>query len=208
MASSELQQGLTDLLQKTEALIDLLNASIEDAGRLQDEVSHDTKLMVHMASESVLVANGLLDLIQRDLQTKLNRPKPRETAPEGLTAPTQDHPAAPNERLALLSKQFDVPSIDLDAVTDIPPKTLGMLTIEVVRRHRAIPLEIGKGLEHDTLTVAMSNPHDIFAIDDLKFFTGHKVEVRVALQEAIDRAIERFYTEPFKRMTGELPDDL
>src|SRR5947209_1901708 len=93
-----------------------------------------------------------------------------------------------DELTAFLSKQYGVPSINLaefevslDVITLIPP--------ELAKRHQLIPVNRTGA----TLIVAMSDPSNIYAIDDLKFRTGLNIEVVVASEVAIDEAIQRYY---------------
>jgi type IV pilus assembly protein PilB len=89
-----------------------------------------------------------------------------------------------------LSKQYGVPSINL-AEFDIDPEVIKLVPEEVCRKHMTIPVD----RQGATLIVAMSDPSNIFAIDELKFSTGLGVEVVVASEVAIEEAIERYYAE-------------
>ena len=94
-----------------------------------------------------------------------------------------------NELTAFLSKQYGVPSIDL-AEFDIEPDIIKLIPKEVVVKHQVIPVN----RTGSTLIVAMADPSNIFAIDDVKFLTGYNVEVVVASEQAIEGAIEKYYT--------------
>lgn len=94
-----------------------------------------------------------------------------------------------NELTAFLSKQYGVPSIDL-AEFDIEPDIIKLIPKEVVTKHQVIPVN----RTGSTLIVAMADPSNIFAIDDVKFLTGYNVEVVVASEQAIEGAIEKYYT--------------
>ncbi|MEA5115874.1 MAG: type IV-A pilus assembly ATPase PilB [Geobacteraceae bacterium] len=92
------------------------------------------------------------------------------------------------ELTAFLSKQYSVPSINL-ADFDIDPAVVKLIPVEVVQKYQAIPVN----RSGSTLILAMSDPSNIFAIDDIKFMTGYNVEVVVASDSGIKSAIDRFY---------------
>ncbi|HOI15510.1 MAG TPA: type IV-A pilus assembly ATPase PilB [Geobacteraceae bacterium] len=92
------------------------------------------------------------------------------------------------ELTAFLSKQYSVPSINL-AEFDIDPAVVKLLPSDVVQKYQAIPVNRAGS----TLILAMSDPSNIFAIDDIKFMTGYNVEVVVASDSGIKSAIDKFY---------------
>ncbi|MBN95564.1 MAG: type IV-A pilus assembly ATPase PilB [Deltaproteobacteria bacterium] len=94
-----------------------------------------------------------------------------------------------NELTAFLSKQYGVPSIDLNEF-DIEPDIIKLIPKEVVLKHQIVPVN----RTGSTLIVAMADPSNIFAIDDIKFLTGYNVEVVVASEQAIEGAVEKYYT--------------
>ncbi len=90
--------------------------------------------------------------------------------------------------VSFLSKQFGVPSINL-ADYNIAPSVLKLIPAEMAKKYLIIPVaRVGA-----TLTVAMADPSNIFAIDDIKFMTGYNVEVVVATEESITSAIAKYY---------------
>jgi type IV pilus assembly protein PilB len=89
---------------------------------------------------------------------------------------------------AFLSRQYGVPSINLGEF-DIDPQVSKLISAEVVKKYQLIPISRAGS----TLIVAMSDPSNIFAIDDLKFMTGYNVEVVVATEANIKAAIDRCY---------------
>ncbi len=90
--------------------------------------------------------------------------------------------------LNFLSKQYHVPSINLDDF-EIEADIIKLLNEEVVGKHQVIPVHRAGA----SLVVAMADPSNIFAIDDIKFLTGYNVEVVVASETQITRAIEKYY---------------
>ncbi len=94
-----------------------------------------------------------------------------------------------NELIAFLSKQYSVPSINLSEF-EIDAEVLKVLPKEVVTRHQVIPVN----RTGSTLIVAMADPSNIYAVDDIKFITGLKIDVVVASEQAIAESIEKYYT--------------
>ena len=93
-----------------------------------------------------------------------------------------------HQLVAYLSKQYGVPAINLDQF-DISIDILKSVSRESAIKHKLIPIN----KSGSTLVVAMSDPSNIFAVDDLKFATGHNIEVVVTSERSIRNAIERFY---------------
>jgi type IV pilus assembly protein PilB len=87
-----------------------------------------------------------------------------------------------------LSKQYGVPSIDLEEF-DIEENIISLIPKEVAQKHQVIPVNRSGA----TLTVAMSDPSNILAIDDLKFLTGYNIQVVVAPEASIHQSFERYY---------------
>jgi len=94
-----------------------------------------------------------------------------------------------NELTAFLSKQYGVPSISL-ADIELDPEVLKLIPKEVVTRHQVIPVNKSGSV----LIIAMADPSNIYAIDDIKFITKFHIEVVVASEQAIAEAIEKYYT--------------
>jgi type IV pilus assembly protein PilB len=90
--------------------------------------------------------------------------------------------------VAFLSKQFGVPSINI-AEYNIDPAVSKLIPMDMARKYTIIPVaRVGA-----KLTIAMTDPSNIFAIDDVKFMTGYNVEVAVASESAILQAITKYY---------------
>ncbi len=87
-----------------------------------------------------------------------------------------------------LSKHYGVPSIDLKEF-DVDPAVIKLVPAEVAQKYQLLPINRAGS----TLIVAMSDPSNIFAIDDIKFMTGYNVEVVVAAEAAIKDAIDIYY---------------
>ncbi|MCU1384922.1 MAG: type pilus assembly ATPase PilB [Acidobacteria bacterium] len=89
---------------------------------------------------------------------------------------------------ALLSKQYGVPAINL-AQFKIDLTIVKLVPTETARKYQIIPLS----RSGSTLTIAMTDPTNVFAMDDIKFMTGYTVEPVVASEVAITDAIEKYY---------------
>lgn len=91
--------------------------------------------------------------------------------------------------VSFLSKQFGVPAINLTDYS-IDPSVAKLVPLEMARKYLIMPItRVGA-----TLTIAMADPSNVFAIDDVKFMTGYNVEVVVAAESAIMHAISSSYS--------------
>src|SRR5580765_3472751 len=88
----------------------------------------------------------------------------------------------------VLSRQYGVPSINLKYY-EIDPNVIRLIPQDTALRYQVVPLSrVGS-----VLTIAMTDPTNVFAMDDVKFMTGFNVEPVVASESAIAEAISRFY---------------
>ncbi|MCA9615866.1 MAG: type II secretion system protein GspE, partial [Myxococcales bacterium] len=90
-----------------------------------------------------------------------------------------------------LSQQYRVQSINLEEF-EIDEDVLRLVNQDVCLRHKIIPVSRAGS----TLIVAMADPSNLHAIDDIKFLTGFNVEPVVASENAIVQAIEGAYAAP------------
>src|SRR5450756_1949032 len=90
-----------------------------------------------------------------------------------------------------LSAQFGVPSINLSHF-EIDPAVLKLVAADVARKYNILPVNKTGA----TLTIAMGDPTNVFAMDDIKFMTGYNVEPVVASEVALRKAIDRHYGTP------------
>jgi len=90
-----------------------------------------------------------------------------------------------------LSQQYRVQSIDLSEY-EIDPEVAKLVSQEVCDRHKIVPVSRAGS----SLIVAMADPSNLHAIDDIKFLTGYNVEPVVASEAAIQAAIEHTYAAP------------
>jgi type IV pilus assembly protein PilB len=93
-----------------------------------------------------------------------------------------------SQLLRFLGEHFGTPSVRLDA-EEIDPNVVRLVPSEVATKFSLIPFKrMGK-----QLMVAMANPANFFAIDDVKFITNLEVEPFVSTDDQIKRAIDRYY---------------
>ncbi len=93
-----------------------------------------------------------------------------------------------DEITSFLSQQYRVPTVNLDEY-EIDPDIRKLVQREQCERHRIIPVS----RSGNSLIVAMADPTNLNAIDDLKFLTGYNIEPVIASETAIFGAIERYY---------------
>ncbi|HZP34333.1 MAG TPA: type IV-A pilus assembly ATPase PilB [Candidatus Acidoferrales bacterium] len=90
----------------------------------------------------------------------------------------------------VLSRQYGVPSINLKYY-EVDPAVIKLIPQDTAVRYQIVPLSrVGS-----TLTIAMIDPTNVFAMDDIKFMTGFNVEPVVASETSVNEAIAKFYGE-------------
>ena len=89
---------------------------------------------------------------------------------------------------AVLSRQYGVPSVNLE-LFDIDDTVIRLIPHEVAQKYSVLPLSrVGA-----TLTLAMVDPTNVFAMDDIKFMTGLNIEPVVVSEASVHDAISRYY---------------
>ena len=135
----------------------------------------------------VLVQNGVIT--EEDLQRGLERQK---GSGRKLGETLVDEGIATEENIArALSNQFHYDMVDLSNV-EIPQEILDLVPANVLKKHRAIPFEYSPD-NMNVLRVAMSDPMDIGAMDDINIITNLQVEPVVATMGSVMLAIDRYY---------------
>ncbi|MDM7920989.1 MAG: hypothetical protein QUS14_01715, partial [Pyrinomonadaceae bacterium] len=90
---------------------------------------------------------------------------------------------------AVLSRQYGVPSINLD-LFHIEPDVIKLISQEVALKYTVLPIsKVGA-----TLTLAMADPTNVAAMDDIKFMTGLNVEPVIASEASIQMSIGKYYS--------------
>jgi type IV pilus assembly protein PilB len=87
-----------------------------------------------------------------------------------------------------LAAQYNIPAVNLSDY-EIDPEIIALIPKEVAQRHKVIPVQRAGS----SLIVAMADPTNLHAIDDIKFLTAYNVEPVVASEPAIQAAIEKYY---------------
>ncbi len=105
--------------------------------------------------------------------------------------------------LDCLSQQYGVPSINLRNF-EIDESIIRLIPADVVRKYQFIPVSKTGA----TLTVAMNDPTNVFAMDDITFITGYRVEPVVASEGALREAIDRYYGTTHSIELKKVIDDL
>jgi type IV pilus assembly protein PilB len=90
--------------------------------------------------------------------------------------------------LKFLSQQYGVPAADLTKI-EIDSTVVKLVPAEVVKKYLVVPIKrMGA-----TLSLAMVDPSDVFAIDDIKFMTGYNVEPIIAAESSVVELINKYY---------------
>ena len=87
-----------------------------------------------------------------------------------------------------LSMHYGVPSLDLDRAI-LNPAVIKLVPFDLVKKFIVMPIKKSKA----TITIAMSDPSNVFALDSIKFRTNYNVETMVASESSILRAIKKYY---------------
>ncbi len=114
---------------------------------------------------------------------------------EGITTDTRIAQA--------VADQMGLPFVDL-GMYEIDPNAATLLTSDLAKRYNVLPIAI----QDEELVVAMSDPANIFAIDDLRIVTGYEIRPVVSAEADLTHAIERFAAmqENVDEMVGDLAD--
>ena len=90
---------------------------------------------------------------------------------------------------AVLSRQYGVPSVNLE-LFQIEDATIKLLSQDVALKYTVLPIsKVGA-----TLTLAMADPTNVFAMDDIKFMTGLNIEPVIASETSIQIAVGKYYS--------------
>ena len=96
---------------------------------------------------------------------------------------------ADQDIVSFLGMQYGVPAADLDQWPPIEPGVIALVPAELANKHKVLPLQ----RSGNVLTLAMSDPTDIFAMDDVRFHTGYNIDPVVSSEMGLTRAIEKYY---------------
>ncbi len=89
----------------------------------------------------------------------------------------------------VLARKYRVKAVDLSRIDEIDRRVVKLVKPEIAVRHLVLPLRrVGR-----TLTVAMANPTNLDAIDELRFSTGYEIEPVVAGEYSLRKSVEKYY---------------
>ena len=110
-----------------------------------------------------------------------------------------------NTYTEFLGKVYNLPVVDLDNA-DISEECIELIPSDVATKFQVLPI----ARRGRVLTVAMANPSNIFAIDDIKFITSLDVQPVVCSEVAIKRAVDKFYapTDSLAEIMEGIEDDI
>jgi type IV pilus assembly protein PilB len=91
--------------------------------------------------------------------------------------------------VSFLGMQYGVPAADLEQWPPIDASVIALIPKDLAQRHKVLPLQ----RTGNVLTLAMSDPTDIFAMDDVRFHTGYNVDPVVSSEMGLARAVEKYY---------------
>ena len=113
-----------------------------------------------------------------------------------------------DQLIGFLSRQYGIPSITLTQL-DIDPEVVKLVPAQIAKKYEVLPVK----RTGNALTLAMADPTNVFALDDVAFMTNLQVLPVVASQGAIRQAIERLYepqasafSDVITALEGETPD--
>ena len=93
--------------------------------------------------------------------------------------------------IEVLEKQLNIERVNLEIIR-IDRRAIKMISENVCRKHLIVPYEIDDN--NNTIKVAMADPLDIVAIDDVEISTGLNVRPYIAVKQSIQRAIDIYYS--------------
>jgi type IV pilus assembly protein PilB len=89
----------------------------------------------------------------------------------------------------VLARKYRVKAVDLSRIDQIDKRVIALVKPEIAVRHLVLPLRRVARM----LTVAMANPTNLEAIDELRFSTGYDIEPVVAGEYSLRKAVEKYY---------------
>lgn len=145
----------------------------------------------------LLVEAGLIS--EDQLQSTLSEKSPSQKLGDALL---QRGHITEQQLIEVLEFQLGIPPISLYRYP-FDTKLFNLVSKETAKRNLLIPLK----KDGDKLFVAMADPMDFFAIDDLRLSTGFQIETAIATKDDIIRAINKYYDidDGFEEIMGDLP---
>src|SRR5512133_309403 len=143
----------------------------------------------HMQSNrlgEILVKNNLIDRVQ--LEKALEEQKLSGGQTRLGSVLVKQNLISEQNLTSFLSKQYGVPTVNL-ADYEIDAAVIKLIQPEVVQKYQLVPVNRAGA----TLIVAVSDPSNLFAIEDIKFMTGYNIEMVVASERDIKASIDKYY---------------
>lgn len=153
-----------------------------DEGMLSDARPETPQVRRTRTLGEILVEEGAINAEQLEIsrreQVKTGRSLGRVLVESGLVSESA--------LVSALAQQIGIPFVDL-AETQIDPMAASLIPEAMARRYGALPI----AFEDDKLVVAMSDPGNVFAIDDIRTLTGREIRTAIATRADITNAITR-----------------
>lgn len=160
--------------------------------RLGRELSPRMRKFADLTMHGLEVVEGLLFYLELEMRTAVAENDALERA---LCESLGEDPSGILATIRRECERLGVPSIDLGAV-ELDHEVVIIIPRELAIKHQLIAfgwLDEG-GKSH--LQVAMVDPTNTFAFNDVRFAIGHEIKVYLASEDAIARAIEKYYPRP------------
>ncbi|MFQ5585700.1 MAG: ATPase, T2SS/T4P/T4SS family [Thermodesulfobacteriota bacterium] len=149
----------------------------------------------------LLVESGLIT--EEQLKLALDEAKKQKNVRVGAVLIEKGY-ATDIDIAQTLAFQLKIPFVELSS-TAVDPEAIKLVNENLAKKYLAIPLEINKKV----LKVAMADPLNLDAIDDLRFATGMEIKPCAATHLDVNSAINRYYhiNEPIEELMVDLHDD-
>lgn len=131
----------------------------------------------------LLVESGLIT--EQQLETTLHRKSPEEKLGDALL---QEGHITEQQLAETLERQLGIPRINLYQYP-MDPEVIQLIPRDLAKRHQVMPIR----KENHKLFVAMADPMDYFAIEELRMATGYQIIPALATKEELQRTISKHY---------------
>jgi len=138
-----------------------------------------SKLGTILVQEDVISADQLQEAIE----------KVHETRGRLIQSISRLGFATPYEMCKCLSKVYKIPFVDLEKV-EFDDRLKKLVPLDIAKKYIVLPLK----RNGSTLTLAISDPSNVFALDDIKFMTGCTIQSAISTEESIREYIAKFYS--------------
>ena len=144
---------------------------------------------------NVLVKKGLLS--QKDLKEAIKIQKEKGGKLSDILV--QEGLIKREALMSVLTQELGIPTINLSRYK-IDPEVLKLIPKKMASHYKILPIS----KMADVLTIAMADPLNVFAIDDIKTLTGFKIGPVVTTDKDITEAIEQYYAEDTHQAVEEI----